>query len=195
MTQGDNRAEFELRRLRKDGPNNAGAPAGYSSKGGAREVQGDDDAPFQKLPPFPTDRQLLLVDPALPVGAYGASEEFDIEAVRLLTLWVDYTSAEDGSILSIVPEVRNADGGEPWTPIGAIDAVLTTVVLPTLSGSYGSRIMQPAEFRSPTVANGQRHRLAVVFDVGPYKQMRFLAGNVAAVADGGLLELRGSKAD
>lgn len=196
MTQGDNRADFELRRLRKDGPLNAGDVMGYSDDGTAREVQGDSDAPFQKIPPFPSDRQLLLVADALPVGGYGVSEEFDVEAVRLLTLWLAYTSAEDASVLSLVPQVRNAET-DPWAPIGAIDATISAVALPTLSGTFGSRTMYPAEFRSPATANGNEQNHTLVLDVGPYKQMRFLAGNVGPVqvGNGGLLELRGSKAD
>jgi len=195
MGQGDNQTDEELRRLRKGDAQGSGSPQGYVAPGGTREVPGDGDAPFSKSPPFPGLRDLLLSD-TLPVLSYVETEEFDVERARLLTIWLEHVAGAADSIASVIAQVRQLPGDE-WFSIGVINGTIAPVSLTPDASTciFGSRDAYPAEFRTPAMPAGNVCRMTLTFDVGPYRQMRFLVGNAADIADGGTLELHGSKSD
>ena len=195
-TQGQNQADAEIALLRKDS-DAGGTPSAYDRQGVAVEVKGDDEAPHHKNPPFPTNRDVVLEAPALSVTDYVVGQLIDVEGVHILTLWIDYTAGEDGAVLSLIPEARDTPI-EDFVPIGVLDALITPQVIP-ISGSpllFGSRTFYPSELRSaPLVTTGDRLRMPMAFDVGPYKQVRFSAADVSGAGVGGALRLSTSTSD
>lgn len=190
MADGINRARSQLSRLRKE-RRQGGVPAGYAGPGGAaRAQQGDDEAPFEKVPPFPTKAQVIWAAPTL-INAYGLSDDFDVESSRKATLLVRYTPGENNSKLSIIPLVFEV--GEELgiaMQLGVVDATLTALTPPTLSGPWGSRLIYPSEFRTAALPAAVPFQFVLQWDVEPYARMAFLAAEVGAEDEPGELELK-----
>jgi hypothetical protein len=97
-----------LQRVRRDGRLGNTTEVGYLDQGSeSRAVQGDDDAPWIKLPPFPSEPQgygekayTLPTSHAVPEAFLPA---INVENVRRLTLLVDYKPGAVGGILSLIP--------------------------------------------------------------------------------------------
>jgi hypothetical protein len=194
MSQGENRAAAEIALLRKDS-DAGGVAMGYDRQGTIIEVKGDDEAPHLKTPPFPSNRDPALDVAELILADYQPSEEIDVEAIHILTIWVDYTAAADGSMLSLLPEVRDTTDTD-FVPTSVLDAAITAVTLPGQTPMYGSRTFYQTELRSASLMIGDRLRMPLSFDVGPYKQFRIRAGEIGdQVATGGLLQLSSSRSD
>ncbi len=195
-TQGQNQADAEIRLLRKDS-DAGGNVAAYDRQGVAVEVKGDDDAPHHKNPPFPTNRDVVLETAALSASEYVVGQIIDVAGVHILTLWLDYTAGVDAAILSLIPEARDTPI-EDFVPIGVLDALITpqALALSTSPVVFGSRTFYPSELRSaPLATAGDRLRMPMAFDVGPYKQIRFLAAEVSGAGAGGPLRLSTSTSD
>lgn len=190
MADGVNRARSQLGRLRKE-RKQGGVPAGYAGVGGqALAQQGDDQGPYEKLPPFPTKAEVIWAAPTA-LNAYGLSDDFDVEYKRVATLLLRYTPAEANSILSIIPVVFEV--GEDLgiaMQLGVVDASITVLTPPTLSGPWASREILPSEFRTAALPIAVPYQLVLQFDVAPYSRMAFLAAEVGAAEDPGELELR-----
>ncbi len=186
MARGESDQSEQLARMRIDVAADRGDPQGYAGPvGHALEQRGDEQAPFNKNPPFPSLNDLLVDEEEVEVGiASQVTEPVDVEAWRILTLYISYTPSEDGGLLSLVPQGLNEHTGE-FVTLGVVDPTLTEVV-PALA----SRTMFLTELRTAPVDTGVPNELAVQFDVGPYKQVRFLFGEDGdQVAMGGALTL------
>lgn len=195
MTQGDNRATAEIAMLRKDG-DEGGTPMGYDRQGTTAEVKGDDDAPHFKQPPFPSDRDLLLESTELPTAAYVDGEEIDVEAVHILTVWIDFTAAEDGAVLSLLPMARDTPESA-FVPISVLDSTIIAGAVVGTPIVFGRRIFYPTEIHSPILATAADRLVTVMsFDVGAFKQFRLSASDSGdGIGTGGALLLSASKSD
>lgn len=193
MTQGKNQADDEIRLLRKDS-DQGGTVSAYDRQGVATEVKGDDQAPFHKTPPFPTVRDPFFDEGRLTTAEYIPGKVIDVEGVHILTLWIDFIANADGAQLSLIPEARDSPV-EDFVPISVLDATVTPMAIPDSDLTFGSRTFYPTELRSAVLNTaGDRLRVPMSFDVGPYKQVRFSAADVG-VNPGGRLRLSTSTSD
>lgn len=195
MTQGDNRAAAEIALLRKDS-DDGGMPMGYYRDGIVTEVKGDDDAPHFKQPPFPTVRDLLLESAELPTDSYVDGEAIDVEEVHILTVWIAFTAAEDGAVLSLLPMARDTPEA-PFVPISVLDSTLVADAIAGTPIEFGRRIFYPTEIHSPILASVDDELVTVMsFDVGAFKQFRLSASDSGTdIGTGGALVLSASKSD
>lgn len=191
MPESNDRARArELSQLRRDLSTGASADGYRDKEGGVSRAQpGDEDAPWVKAPPFPSDvSQWLTVDP-LPVDDYVFTTPIDVANKRVFNVWVDFLSAagEGVSQLSLVPQVFNDFAAVDGAPIDAfwntivLDPTITVVDLSaTVLGlpEAGSRTFHPAELRSAALAGGARWRVVVPFDVTMWSRFRLAVGAV-----------------
>lgn len=197
-TQGENRAAEEIALLRRDA-DDGGTAMGYDRQGSVIEVKGDDDAPFGKQPPFPTDRNLLLESAELPTDAYVNGAEIDVEAVHILTVWIDFTAATQEAVLSLLPMARDSPE-RAFVPIAVLDSTLVAEILSPIAVPLGRRIFYATEIHSaPLPGIGDQLLTVMSFDVGAFKQFRLSASDRGTDFEpgttGGALLLEASKSD
>lgn len=181
---------------------------GYLDEGDVpRAVGGDEEAPWLKTPPFPSNvvawftgvtggQALTPQVPDLPLGNYVFTAPIDVEQRRVLNVWIDFTAQGDDvtSGLSLVPQVFNdmvSPEGEFWNTVvidpslSVLDLSATVLALP----GVGSRVFRPAELRSALLAPAGRWRVVIPFDVTPWSRFRLAAGVYGAVGAAGDLKL------
>lgn len=147
-------------------PPNA-SPGAYVLPGGQqRAVQGDEDAPWAKVVPFPTELIALGNPHTLPTthtALAAASPVIDVRDFRYLTLYVTYSPGAQNCILSMIPF---GDG----YPFGFADPTATALVPPGYSQNFSSRNIRPLELRYPATVVGANNPLSFqyTFDVGPH---------------------------
>lgn len=168
---------------------------GYADPAGVpRAVGGDDDAPWLKTPPFPSDVTRWFsannTDDAAFDDDYVLTEPLDVTNWRLFTLWIDFRpttqAAGVSGLLSLVPlAARQLNKVNPpateFYPIGVVDPTLTVLDLSaTIFGLsvFGSRTFSPAELRTPAVPVAEVLQATLVFDVSQYVALRFGVGAV-----------------
>lgn len=173
----------DQRRNERRGRKDARLPAalmGYSTPGGAPvAVQGDEEAPYSHVPPFPTPVE-RLVDSVAPLFGdqvpYAQSDEIDVEWERILTLFVRFSTVNGATKLSLVVEVLDEKADE-WFPLPVLGNTITPITTPV---GGGSRDLMAAELRSPTIAAGATFRVAVSFDVAPFRKARVRYAELAS---------------
>ena len=160
---------------------------GYANvEGGSEGLTGDREAPFVKQPPFPTDTVILVDSLAIPISsAQGAQyvilPEIECKAARLVQLYISYVMAAGGQ-LSLIPELWSPiDGWYPMTLVGVTVTTFTPAGTRFPTGGFGSRPLQPAEFRTAVLLAGQA-RLSTTFEVSGAEKFRLNAIDLTANA-------------
>jgi hypothetical protein len=171
----------QLRKLR-DGIDQSQV-AGYKDAGGVpRPFRGDDDAPWGKHPPFPSEAtawQALLTLPA--DQACALLSPLDVAYYRVLAAFFQYTPADPQTgQLSIVPEVWN-ETQESWYATAVVDPTLTAPVDACALPGYGSRTFYGTELRTPV---GLPVSIAVPFDVTAYTRFRLRLRDLSPEGEG-----------
>lgn len=175
---------LELERGREDGRSGGTAVGGYVLPGGAtRKVQGDMQGPWVRNPPFPSD--LTDLDEFNPVpdqnAAYAFTNFIDVDRYRTLALWLQWSTAVAGGLwsLSLVPQSRPRGPATniEWSTV-AVNPTIALVALPAppfngFGTVFGSRNIQPAEFRTPPIAGPFAMTMVVPFDVTHLDRIRF----------------------
>lgn len=198
----DTRREIQQGRNSGDGSTESVDGMSYQGPAGIpQSVQGDNEAPWVKSPPFPASVQSWFSavtggTPDLPLDNYVFTSPIDVEQRRVLSVWLDFTAAAPltTSGLSIVPQVFNdssGEGGEFWNTVvidptlSAIDLSATVLAMP----GVGSRMFRPAELRSPLLPFSARWQVSIPFDVTPWGKFRLAVGVYGAAGAAGDLHL------
>jgi hypothetical protein len=178
----DASARRTIRRLA--GEDSTNQQIAYEDNGATRNVQGDEEAPWVKVPPFTeSPPEPYITSEQLPSSnAYVVLPEIDVSDSRLLTLYVDYTAASAGNDgqLSIIPQASRDDSGDSFFSIPVIDPTLTLVSCTGFTPQIGSRNVYPAELRTEALADTVQLVLPLPFDVAPYSRFRFLMAELGA---------------
>lgn len=160
-----------------------GQVAGYKDASDvARPFPGDDDAPWSKNPPFPSEAtpwQALLTLPA--DQACALLSPLDVAYYRVLATFLDYTPADDvAGQLSVVPEVWN-ESQEVFYATAVVDPTLTAPVTVCALSGYGARTFYGTEVRT---SPGLPVRIVVPFDVTAYTRFRLRLRDLSPVGEG-----------
>jgi hypothetical protein len=210
-----NRRDQDFRRLGdaraadiRRGGEGAVEPVGYSPGGGSRTkaIPGDEKFPFFKdvpdvVGPYRAiELAELLADvvqnPLPQVAAEGdllALDPIDVRGIRLLTTFVEYYG--DGGELILVPDGLTYEpedgatgtGQELWYPIGVIDPTLTTVGAVLVGGGFRRFYATELRMDGTALTPAAAARATLVFDVAPYREIRFRVGDTVATAGLNLL--------
>lgn len=160
----------QLRRMR--GGIEQSQVAGFLDAAGVpRAFPGDDDAPWGKHPPFPSEATLWQALTLLPNNRCVLLSPLDVAYYRVLALFFDYAPPvhqNQTGQLSIVPEVWN-ETQEAWYATAVVDPTLTPDVVVCALPGHGSRKFYGAELRGPV---GVPVRIMVPFDVTAYTRFR-----------------------
>lgn len=183
----------------------SGFRSAYEDQGGApRDVQGDEEAPWHKAPPFTEDPQIWLRPTALASNAYLTLEGIDTKQYRLLAIYVTYLIPQAQvppagvGQLSIVPEMRSIDPltrDTQWYTLSMVDlAFVTTNTLVTpfaaiTPGGFATQNFFPTEFRWPAAPLGPvgaatTLRTRLIFDVSDAEAFRLNLAEVNAGSAG-----------
>ena len=132
--QGSTRRD--IKRLRNDSDSNT-SPMGYEDGAGVPQaVEGDEEAPFLKTPPFPTQATRWFRNVNVFDTEWLFTDPIDVAKRRLLTVWILFNSdAAPGPELLFIPYAAHAPrpvtGGtipEDFYAITVVDPTLTRVV-------------------------------------------------------------------
>jgi len=160
-----------------------GQVAGYRDAGDvARPFPGDDDAPWGKHPPFPSEATAWQALVQLPADqACALLSPLDVSYYRVLAAFFQYTPADlQIGQLSIVPEVWN-ETQEQWYATAVVDPTLSAPQAVCGLDGYGSRTFYGTELRTPI---GLAVSIAVPFDVTPYTRFRFRLRDLSPEGEG-----------
>lgn len=183
----------QIRAQRREEATDGAAVIGYEDAAGVdRSVQGDEEAPFLKTPPFPTRvTRWLRVENLQSAASWVFTSALDVASARLLTVWFEYDSDADDQSLLVVPQARR-DPDQSFYTITVIDPLITRVVgtapFPATE-TFGQRDMMATQLRiPPTPAGGVAifSRQVVQFDVAAYSAFRL---GLSTGADDGALTL------
>lgn len=176
----------------REGDTSEGVLQGYEDEAGVpREVQGDEQGPWGKVPPFTEDPKIWLPETVIPQTPYLQFPQVDCKQFRLLTAYFTYTvPVADTGQLSIIPEKLALDVNNElqWYTTSLVD-VLITAVTPAapfnLTLGFGSRQFYPAEFRWPAVAiaGAITMRTLLTFEVSDADSFRLNVADLADVAN------------
>jgi len=170
----------ELQQGRKDA-RAGGEPMAYGDAAGVtREVQGDQDAPFLRAPPFPTSVANYMVETLS--AAFVDGNPFELGKQRDLLLYVSYTAAGDAGVPVLVLVLETLGRDDVFYPAAVVDITLTPI-----TGIVGARTLYASELRFPGIAPGELARVAVPYDVGAYHTIRFRAREIDGGAGGALV--------
>lgn len=158
---------------------------GYRGPGSVpREVPGDEESAWIKVPPFTEDVTRWVETRDLPVADYVATPEVEVADARLLIVYFTLVWADppdDTAQLSIIPEKRVRG---QWFTTGVVDPTIAAVdpTGATFGDNFGSRTWYPAELLTPVFTGGPRTvRSSLVFDVSDTEAFRLqLLQNIAA---------------
>jgi hypothetical protein len=166
---------------------------GYIAPGGETlATPGDEEAPFQKTPPFPEPAQQWTSDIALLESIYTTLDEVDVTNYRTITVYIELVVPTPGdevgqSQLSLIAETLAIDdlGDSAWYVSGLVDSVVTQVTpQPPFGYVFGSREFLPAEFRTATFTGPVTVRLKLVFEVSDAIAFRISVLELTADASG-----------
>lgn len=147
-----------------------------------RPFPGDDDAPWGKHPPFPSEASPWQALLALPVDqACVLLPPLDVAYYRVLACFLDYTPLDlQLGQLSVVPEVWN-EAQEAWYATTVVDPTLTAPVTVCALDGYGARTFYGTEVRT---SPGLAVRIVVPFDVTAYTRFRLRLRDLSPVSEG-----------
>jgi len=107
-------ARLREKRLRRD-DDGGGTQVAYSNRGIPQDLPGDDQAPWSKQPPFPSDPIRWLettfqgdvsagANDVVPMRNYGFLPVLEIGHVRTITTWLEFVGApSQDSVFSLLP--------------------------------------------------------------------------------------------
>jgi hypothetical protein len=156
----------QIRRLRVDRRTGRGQPFAYLGESEEdTEVQGDDEAPWLKNPPFVTETTIEYQHGVELGDEFQDLPAIEVRQERTLLLWFMYMPAVTAR-LRIVLEAQRQDG--TFVPTAVVDATLNP-----LAGLSAARDVFASEIRTPFLGGGSINMLCVPFDVSPYRVVRF----------------------
>lgn len=169
MGTGFDKAESIVRRGRRDG-GEAGAPVGYNGPQ-PFTLRGDEEAPWLKVPPFPTKlfRDYAVRDIAVADGTV-AFEPIGVKWYRSLTLYLKGVAGADADTQEVVLGLEVLADTDEWFPAAVIDSTLTVVSPEASRDVYQATLVFPLG----SVA-GVESRVAIPYDIGFYETVRFTA--------------------
>lgn len=169
MSDGFDREAKIVKRGRKDGASGARA-MGYESPD-AETVKGDEQAPFLKNPPFPSDlfRNYLSLAAGEPIPGTGDLTPIGIEQRRGLLLFVEFITPDDAVDQELLIRLDALRGAEEWFPTAVIDS---TLVIPAPPVS-AQRDVYASILRIPFTAVSTTIRMCIPYDVSFYETVRF----------------------
>ncbi len=184
MASNDGSSRSEIQKLRRDKNSDDSSVMGYEDAAGVPQaVQGDQDAPWLKTPPFPSNVQTLFNDvlPLVPAPGYLPTGSINVKDRRLLLLWIRYTSADPDGQMSFIPEGAKTNEDGVFFPIAVVNPFLTVLGAPLVG--FGSRTVFETELRLEPIAGGGVRTLgALAFDVSGYEAFRFRIGELSPTA-------------
>jgi hypothetical protein len=169
MSDGFDREAKIVRRGRKDGPSEARI-MGYESPE-AETVKGDDEAPYHKNPPFPSDlfRNYLALLETEAIPGDGDLTAIGVEQRRGLLLFVEFTTPGDAVDQELLIRLDALRGAEEWFPTAVIDSTLV-IPAPPISAT---RDVYASIIRIPFPGVGITIRMCIPYDVSFYETVRF----------------------
>ena len=135
------------------------------------------------MPPFPTELE-RLVDGVVPLlgqsQSYAFSDEVDVEWQRQITLFIEFSSDNGGTVLALLPEVFDERAKE-WFPLHILGTAINPITDPV--GAVSQAIFA-WQIITGTIGAGDTFRVTMSFDVSAYRKFRLGYAEVGQTSSG-----------